>query len=65
MVKLKARNLVGYFPSFDQISYIMIFSDFFFSYFERGIITCFIFVLFRFFYNFVFPEKSTSSWLIG
>ena len=30
MVKLKAHSLVGYFPCFDQKSYIMTFSDFFF-----------------------------------
>ena len=53
MVKLKAHNLVGYFTFFDQISYIMTFSDFF-SYFERGIITCFIVALFRFFFFFFF-----------
>ena len=29
MVKLKARNSVGYFPFFDQISYIMTFSELF------------------------------------
>ena len=66
MVKLKANNLVGYFPFFYQISYIMIFFIFVFSYFERGIITCFIVALFRlFFYNFMSPEKSTSSGVIG
>ena len=49
MVKLKARNLVGYFPFFDQISYIKSFSEIFISYFERGILTCFIVALFIFF----------------
>ena len=29
MVKLNAHNLVEYFPFFDQISYIMTFSDLF------------------------------------
>ena len=35
MVKLKAHNLVGYFLFFDQISYIMTFSDFFFFFFLK------------------------------
>ena len=57
MVKLKACNSVGFFQFFDQISYIMTSSEFFFSYFERGIITCFIVVLFRFFLQLCVPWK--------